>query len=361
MTSSCSGKYPLITNLNRVERFYSGGKLLDRWQGLSDENDGHMSEEFLVSTIEYIGPGNPRENGLSLVEYNEDLRSLRDLINSDPVTFLGKNYAPVSEGHACVLARAGDSLSRLIIQCHPDDTYARAHFGVPFGKTESWYITGTRCVDGENAHVYCGFKPGITQQYWKELFDKQDTDAMLEALHRFEVKKGDCILIEAGVPHAVGKGCLFIEVHQPCDITLRTERNFTPTPLSDEQMHYGAGFDILFKCFDYTGYTRDRMYEKAFMKPTVCNRSEGGTLYNLITYDDTRCLSVKKLVVESAFTIPSFDGHYLLVTAENEVILQCDGETLHVPRGRGVFIPDACSDIKVIGKAELIAAYPFSI
>lgn len=361
MNAFLLGKRPLLTELNRVERFYLGGKLLNRWQGLPDSGDGHMSEEFLVSTVEYIGPGKPAENGVSAVDCGGELWNLRSLIESDSVAFLGERYAKASEGHAGVLARVGDSLSRLIIQCHPNDEQAKRFFGIPFGKTEAWYINDTRQVDGEKAHVYCGFKPGITRKRWEELFREQDSKGMLECLHRFDVEKGDCVLIAAGVPHAIGKGCNFIELHQPCDITLRTERFFTPQPLLDEQMHYGAGFDALFDCFNYIGYTRGEMHDKAFMKPAICRQSPGGTLFDLITYADTTCMSVKKLSVDGEFEMPPFDGHYLLITAGNPVVLQSGDTRLTVPQGRGVFVPAACDDLKVIGKAALIAAYPFSI
>jgi mannose-6-phosphate isomerase len=351
---------PFMTDFNRVERFYSGGNLLDKWQGIAARADGFMSEEFLVSTTEYIGTGNPPEKGISRVLVpGNGKKNLRVLINSRKKAFLGSRYAASCHGHSGVQLRAGDSTSRLIIQCHPNDEQARNFFKIPFGKTEAWYIVDTREINGKKAQVYCGFKPGITREKWARLFEIQDSQAMLDCLYRFEVKPGDCFLIKAGTPHAIGSGCLFIELHQPCDVTLRMERNFTPRPLTDEEMHYGAGFAVLFDCFDYSGRDREETYAAVYMKPREAIHSEGGTLCTLIGYDDTHAFSMKKLLLDGRFSLPPFAGHYLLVVAKGEVTLEYDTGILKAAPGRGIFVPAGCRDMSASGKAELIIAYPY--
>lgn len=351
---------PLLTDFNRVERFYTGGKLLDEWQRLPIKDDGRMSEEFLVSTTEYIGTGNPPEKGISRVLVpGGEKKNLYKLINNEPEAFLGANYADQCHGHAGVQLRVGDSTSRLIIQCHPNNEQARTFFNIPFGKTEAWYIANTREINGEKAHVYCGFKPGITKEKWRELFRTQNSHSMLDCLHRFEVKPGDCFLVKAGTPHAIGGGCLFVELHQPCDITLRAERNFTPQPLMDEQMHYGAGFDVLFDCFDYTGRDREQTLADVFMSPAEESVLDGGMIYSVIDYDQTPEFSMKKIVVKGDVSLPLFEGHYLIAAVKGEAALEYDGGVLNAPQGRGVFVPALCRKLKVVGNAELILAYPF--
>jgi mannose-6-phosphate isomerase len=355
-------KTPLLTDFNRVERFYSGGKLLDEWQGLPVKADGHLSEEFLVSTIEYIGTGNPPEKGISRVLTGEgEKKNLYRLISGDPEGFLGGAYADSCRGHAGVQLRAGDSTSRLIIQCHPDNERARKFFNIPFGKTEAWYVNNTREINGEKAHVYCGFKPGISKEKWRGLFETQDSRGMLDCLHRFEVREGDCFLIRAGTPHAIGPGCLFLELHQPCDVTLRTERNFTPRPLTDEEMHYGPGFEVLFDCFDYSGLDREQTLAAVFMTPTEESVSEGGAVYSLIDYGRTPDFGMKKIALRGRVPLPSFEGHYLISVTGGEAVLEYGDGALKAPRGRGVFVPAGCREITASGKAELVLAYPFEV
>ena len=38
---------------------------------------------------------------------------------------------------------------------------------------------------------------------------------MLDSLERFDVKAGDTILIEGGMPHAIGAGCFLVEIQEP--------------------------------------------------------------------------------------------------------------------------------------------------
>jgi mannose-6-phosphate isomerase len=362
MTTQKLSEIPLLTDFNRVERFYSGGKLLDQWQGIGTGTDGYMPEEFLVSTTEYIGTGNPPEKGISRVFISPtEKKNLYTLINTAPNAFLGVFYARRCHGHAGVQLRAGDSTSRLIIQCHPKNGQARKFFNIPFGKTEAWYINDVREICGEKAHVYCGFKPGISRKEWQELFRDQDSQAMLDRLHRFDVESGDCFLIKAGTPHAIGGGCLFIELHQPCDITLRTERNFTPRPLTDEQMHYGAGFDALFDCFDYTGRTREETLAEVFMEPVQEAVLEGGIIYSMISYENTPDFSMKKIMLRGRLPLPPFEGHYLMTVAGGKAVLEYGEDVLEVSSGRGVFVPAGCRKLAAAGNAELVLAYPFKV
>ena len=76
-------------------------------------------------------------------------------------------------------------------------------------------------LNGEKPCIYLGFKRGVTRERWKELFDKQDLDGMLDSLERFDVKAGDTILIEGGMPHAIGAGCFLVEIQEPTDFTIR--------------------------------------------------------------------------------------------------------------------------------------------
>ena len=77
---------------------------------------------------------------------------------------------------------------------------------------------------------------------------------MLEWMHCIEVHKGDTVLIQGGVPHAIGAGCFLAEIQEPTDYTVRTER-ITPSGLkvADTMCHQGLGFQKMFDCFHYEG------------------------------------------------------------------------------------------------------------
>ena len=172
--------------------------------------------------------------------------SLAQFIDENPEEILGKKHYAKYGNKLGVLVKLIDSAERLTIQVHPTREKARELFDSQFGKTECWHILGGREVNGEKPCIYFGFKEGITREHWKDVFDRQDIPAMLDCLHRFEVKPGDTFLIEGGIPHAIGAGCFLVEIQEPTDYTVRTER-VTPAGLrvADFMCHQG--------CYGYEG------------------------------------------------------------------------------------------------------------
>ena len=177
-----------------------------------------------------------------------------------------------------------DSNERLAIQVHPTVEFAKEYFNSPFGKTECWYILN------DGGYVYIGFKPGITKEYMKELFDKQDTDGMLNAMHRFEVKKGDFIYVAGGVPHAIGAGCFMAELQEPTDLMVIPER-VTPSGvvLAEKKLHCGLGFEKMFDVFEYGGLDKETTREKYFLKPQDMDEN----MSKLVDCDKFRLYRVK--------------------------------------------------------------------
>ncbi len=352
---------PIVLELNRVERLYTGGKLLDNWQGINPATDSSLSEEFIVSTVEYKGPGKPENKGISQTKLPDgSYIDLFSIINSDRTAYLGQMYADITNQQSGVLCRVGDSNVRLVIQCHPDQQKAKHFLDFQSGKTEAWYIADTREIDGVKPYIYCGFKQGVTKELWTELFNKQDIQGMLNCMHRLEVKIGEVYVIEAGMPHAMGSGCLFIEVHEPCDYTIRVERNYSTKTLTDEEMHYGLGFEAMLDFFNYTTYDENEIINKCKCKPNTIYKNEDASVTSFVTYKHTDRFIVNKLEVKNRYLFEKYDGHYILITLKNEAKLLCSGEEFIVPQGRGIFVPANVEPLTVVGNCEIIVAYPFN-
>ncbi len=214
---------PVRLKSERAWRTYHGGRLIDEMQGLPSSSDTHFPEDWIMSTVRAINAGREEiVEGLNRLA-DADL-TLKDFIAADPVAALGAAHVAKWGESPAVLVKLIDAAERLGIQCHPDKDRARQFFGSPFGKTECWHIVGGRAIDGEKPCVYMGFKPGVTENAWRDVFDRQDIPAMLGMLHRIEVKPGDTFLIEGGMPHAIGAGCLLVEIQEPTDYTFRTEK-----------------------------------------------------------------------------------------------------------------------------------------
>jgi len=124
---------------------------------------------------------------------------------------LGTNVG--SRDNFPLLIKLIDAKSDLSVQVHPDDEYALENEN-SLGKTEMWYI-----VDSEpGAGIYLGFKNDVTGD---DVAEAIKNGTLTEHLNFFEVKPGDCYFIPAGTVHAIGSGCLILEIQENSNLTYR--------------------------------------------------------------------------------------------------------------------------------------------
>ena len=334
-------KRPIKLKRAGAWRTYLGGKLIEQLHGNENAVDTNFPEEWIMSTVTARNSG--REHiveGISFVD-GTDI-TLKQLIEEHTVECLGKAHAEKYGATPGVLVKLLDAAERLTIQVHPTRAQAKKLFGSEFGKTECWHIVSGREIDGEKPCIYFGFKEGVTREMWKDIFDRQDIPAMLDCLHKFEVQPGDTFLIEGGIPHAIGAGCFLVEIQEPTDYTIRTEKT-TPSgrEVADFMCHQGLGFDKMFDCFDYTGYSKEETAKK------WCIRPNGDTL---IDYDNTEMFRLYEMNISGEKTVSSentFSGIYIL---EGEGTI--DGQ--NVKKGIQLFIPSTCRDFEISGNMRII-------
>lgn len=354
---------PLILNHNRVKRAYVGGKLLDEWQGIEPASDGQYPEEFLISTVEVTNVDRFPGEGLSRVTLEDGSeKTLKEIIEKNPLETLGAAYAELLDGNLGVLARVGDPKVRHVIQTHPDERIAKNYLGFPYGKDEAWYIINTREIAGQGNYAYAGFKQGVTREKWEDLFTQQDIQGMLDAMHKLDgLKTGDILLIPAGMPHALGPGLLFLEVHEPCDYTFRMERNYlTGRVFTDDEIHYGIGIKKLFDAFHYETYSADEIRRKVIKTPKLIRQTESGQEYELVNYNDTPRFAINKIVANGEFEVSHFDGHRVAIIIAGFGSLRYRGGEKSIRPGQGVLLPAGLHELYIQSddRIEIIIAYP---
>lgn len=304
---------------NRVWRAYTGGKHIDDFKGKTNPVDSDFPEEWLASTVEAFNPDKPEKTENEGLSVCEDGRLFKDVLSPNPQKILGEKYNKQS-----ILVKLLDSAERLVIQCHPTVSFAKQYFNSSFGKTECWYMLDC----DEDACIYLGFKPGITKEKWINLFDRQDVGGMLNCLNKFNVKNGDFWFVSGGIPHAIGKGCFMIELQEPSDLMVIPER-ITPsgTVLSKKKLHCGLGFDKMFDCFEYNGFT-EMQIKNMFYR-------------NVEIFDN--CFSP---IVDSKLT-DKFSMQILKVNGKAELDLKEKYAVVIVSNGKGnITTTDHCSDLK---------------
>jgi len=355
---------PLKLEHNRVWRMYTGGLLLEKWNGFKNPKDSHYPEEWIASTIEARNPDHMPGEGLSryvLEDGNEIL--FRDIVNSNPEVFLGKSHVDKYGSSMAMLVKLIDSYSRLPIQVHPDKFYAKEILGSDFGKTEAWYILDSRIIERQEPYVLLGFKPGITKEIWQNLFNKQDKEGMINALHLVNIKPNEVYLIEGGVPHAIGPGYFLIEVQEPTDYTMKVEKTAPDgSPLSDFSLHQGAGFDKLFDCFHYDSYSREGTIEKYRKNPCVVNQTNEGQEVSLISYSDTPYFAMNKINVTGSFKNNKDEKFSVDIILAGKGKLIWEGGEMKVSQADQLFLPAGLGDItwqcEEENTLEIIKCYP---
>lgn len=112
-----------------------------------------------------------------------------------------------------ILVKLLDATQTLSVQVHPPSELADELGGEP--KNEMWILAESE----PGAHIYAGLDPGVTREAFEAALKAGDDVA--EMLHRIDVDQGDAIFIPSGRVHAIGAGCLIVEVQQNSDTTYR--------------------------------------------------------------------------------------------------------------------------------------------
>jgi len=276
---------PVFFERNRVARVYRGGKLFHGFFGDPSE-DGLQPEEWVASSVRALNR-EPRSEteGISRVAGTDLLFSR--LVTDYPRETLG------GRSELGILVKLLDSAIRLPAQTHPTKEFARRHFKSPHGKTEMWLVLGTR----PGASLYYGLKEGVGREDLRRASraSEQDREALPRLLNRVPARKGDVYLIPAGVAHAIGAGCLILEVQEPTDFTIQPEAWCGDYRLSPYEMTLGLDEETALDCFDYTHLVGKRALAAGRKRPRVQTHAGGLAVEALIDAADTPDFAVNRI------------------------------------------------------------------
>ena len=322
--------YPIFFEKNRVFRVYQGGKLFADFFS-DDSEDGNYPEEWVVSSVHALNEGSTDEyEGVSKIK-GEELY-LNDAIEQYRSQIIGDRQ------DLGVLTKILDSAIRLPVQAHPDKAFSRKYFNSDFGKAESWLVLDKR----EGAAVYFGFKDGVTRADFEKAVNDSETDkgAMERLLNKIPVEVGDVFFVPAKAIHAIGAGCLMLEVQEPTDFTIQPERFCGDYRLSDNEMYIGLEKSDALDVFDYS-FSLDDVKKKCVKTPKTLYENGGCKKDALITKDDTPCFSLLRYTVKNGETEP-LSSPCIYVVTDGSGELSCGSETIHIKKGDYFFMPFSC-------------------
>jgi mannose-6-phosphate isomerase len=328
----------LLLDPNPVWRSYCGGSALRSFRGQPHTLDDHFPEDWLASTVLARNGENSQGvmEGLSLISgVNSDL--FIESLKQKPRFWFGSGQAarqnPPTLG---VLWKLLDSSVRLQFQAHPDARFARRHLNSRAGKTESWYILGTR---GE-ACVYLGFQHPPSREAWARMIREQRVDEMLACFEKIPVQPGDCYVVPAGTPHAIGAGVFMMELMEPTDWVVRCETTNAGVTLAPDACFIGLDLETCLEIFDYRAWSVAEVRRTFQQSPRELVRTNAYCEEELIGTASHEYFRLHRLRGHGDATW-SGGELMLLIVITGEANLVCDGQQQAVRAGQTLLLPGA--------------------
>ncbi len=342
---------------NRVWRTYKGGAMLDQMQGGEGE-DGHFPEDWVGSATRAANMGREdlpdegvgRARGGDAMEYTMEV-----LYQGEPDKALGAAHVKAYGAQPYLLVKLLDAAMRLHIQAHPSAVWAKQHLAADSGKTEAWWILGAR---QEEAWVYMGFQHPPTPAQWKRIIDEQDLPAMAACFEKVPVKAGDVLLVEGGVPHAIGPGVLMVEIQEPTDYVVRCEYAHGGLQLPESARTMGLGLDRVLDVFDYTEYPLAEVKARFGPQASVLREADGGREEVLLGAPQTDRLELRRVECKGVLPLAT-DGRFsILIVLEGEGWLRAGGRELVLKPWSCYFLPACLADISLQGALSVARCLP---
>ncbi len=304
-----------------------GGRNLRGRLGREDAPEGIVAESWEVSD---------RGDGMSVVSEGPLAgKSLRELVEADRAGVLGtRAVTPVFP----LLIKVLDAAQTLSVQVHPNDETA-AKFGGE-AKTEMWYVLEA----AEDAAVYCGLVEGVTPEAFRAAIEG---NALEPLLRRIPVKAGDAVFVPGGRVHAIGSGCLLLEVQQNSNTTYRIyDWGRVDAQGKSRELHIDAALRVTL--------WEDR--EDALTPPVELPSLQGASRVLVM---ESPYFRLERIVPSDSVVLPGEAGTFqVLFALEGELTVSAGGEQVVAPRGSSVLLPAVVRDARVAGGAFMRVTLP---
>lgn len=257
-------------------------------------------------------------------------RMLNDLLPEHKTGLLGRRAKGDDFPLLIKLIDARDTLS---VQVHPNDANAAAVNGDP--KTEMWYFL----EGGADACVYCGLNPGAGKT---ELLKALANGTVAELLRKVPAVPGEAVFVPGGRVHAIGAGCLILEIQQNSNTTYRLyDWDRTGPDGKPRELHIEKALQVI----DWENESDPRCTPRPF--------TESGIEGSEIKRSDYFKLDRFEISAPAAFK-PDGSTFHALFVAEGQGTLGWSGGSEPLTKGQSWLIPAALSEYRIGGTLTLL-------
>lgn len=235
-----------------------------------------------------------------------------------------------------LLVKLIDAKEKLSVQVHPDDETAR-NFGGE-AKTESWYVVAAE----PGAKVYMGLKAGVNQKAFQAAMDRGQVE---DTLNVVSVAAGDMIYIPGGRVHAIGAGCLMLEVQQNSNTTYRLyDWKRVAADGRPRELHVEKAMRVI------------RWHDEEVVKATPKPLDQSGGRCLLLS---TPYFRLEKMFIAGEVRCQTPANSWQIIFVEKGAVdLNWEGSSLHLALGTTCLIPASVAQYSLQpkdgGKAEVI-------
>lgn len=272
--------------------------------------------------------------------------TLKELLLEHP-GFLGTHPAQsmpdaAARGELPILVKFIDAARDLSIQVHPDDAYACEHENGQLGKTEMWYVLDA----APGANLIFGFRRDMDRA---GVLKAIEADRLETILQKVPVRKDDVFFVRSGTVHAIGAGCLIIEVQESSNLTYRLfDYHRKGADGKERTLHISKALDVL----NYWASSSPRQpmrtlrYRPGCARELLC-RCRYFEVHRMLIHTQCTAMPVPYQTDATSF--------HVLVCIDGSGVISCEnGTDLPVFRGETLFIPASTRGLGVKGTAAFL-------
>ena len=341
----------------------SGGREIDKLRGVSPAVDTPDGSEAWIGSVTRVAvppPGKPNWGCSELILPDNRRMFLFEAIALDPEKVLGKEHMAVNGTGMGVLIKYLDAGKQYMLQCHPTREWAKEIWNSSFGKEESWYVIGCRDDTPEPPYVILGFKSGVTREQFEEHYRRDDIPALENLCHKIPVQIGDVFFVGGGLVHALGQGCLVVEVQEPSDITVVPITNEKRAKMRNSaKTEDDAVYDRrVLGSFIYDGCSYEENLQRWKIPRKIIRKGDWGEEYTLIGPGQTSFFSFSRIDVKGSINITGtgFPRVAMVLAGSGKFVFQEGSLELH--KGDEFFLPWHIPALRLEGEASLVFCNP---
>ncbi len=274
-------------------------------------------------------------------ECTNNNEKLSEILRNHP-EFIG-THPKTENGQIPILIKFIDANKNLSIQVHPDDEFAKS-FG-QLGKSEMWYIIEAK----EGANIIYGLNQSISKETLSRSIKKGNVEKYLQ---KVAVKKNDIFFINAGVIHAIGEGCLIVEIQENSNLTFRLydynrkDKNGKLRELHIEQALKVANLNK--SSGNINKSMRVLRYKPGFASEFLCRCEYFVVERILVNTENTKCLPSIQ-TDELSFNV--------IICISGCGSLFYNNKVINFFKGDSIFIPANSEEITMHGKFQILKVF----